>query len=137
MSRLLLLMIGGALGTAARWGLNGVISAQQSRLFGWPAIFPFGTLVVNVFGCFLIGIIVAFSEPSLGRVWIKPEYRDFLIVGLCGGFTTFSSYGIQTLSLARDQEWLLALLNVVVSNVLGIFAVYLGLVIGGYLQARP
>jgi CrcB protein len=123
-------MIGGALGTAARWGLNGVISAQQNRFLGWPAVFPFGTLVVNVSGCFLIGLIVAFSEPSLGRVWIKPEYRDFLIVGICGGFTTFSSYGIQTLSLARDQEWLLVLLNVTASNVIGILAVYVGLVFG-------
>ncbi len=136
MSRLVLLMIGGALGTAARWGLNGVISEQQNRLSGWPAVFPLGTLVVNVSGCFLIGLVVAFSEPSLGRVWVKPEYRDFLIVGICGGFTTFSSYSIQTLSLARDQEWLLVVLNVAASNLFGILAVYLGLVLGGYLQSR-
>jgi len=129
-------MAGGALGTAARWGLNGAISTQQNRLSGWLAVFPAGTLLVNISGCFLIGLIVAFSEPSLGRVWIKPEYRDFLIVGFCGGFTTFSSYAIQTLSLARDEQWLPALINIASSNLLGIVAVFLGLVLGGYLQSR-
>jgi CrcB protein len=127
MLRLLLLAVGGALGTVARYGLNGVVSARI-------ATFPLGTMVVNVSGCFLIGLLSAISGPALGRAWLKPEWRDFLLIGFCGGYTTFSSYGIQTLNLARDGEWLFVSLNIIGSNVLGLFAVYLGMVCGRALQ---
>ena len=102
MFRLLLLIIGGALGTLARYGLNGVISEHQSKHYPWAVVFPLGTLVVNISGCFAIGVIAAISGPSTGRAWLKPEWRDFLMIGFCGGYTTFSSYGLQTLNLARD-----------------------------------
>src|SRR6185295_16185143 len=104
----------------ARYGLNGLISEDQIRYpSGW-AIFPLGTLVVNVTGCFAIGVLAAIAGPSLGRIWLRPEWRDFLMIGFCGGYTTFSSFGLQTLNLVRDEEWMLAALNVAASNLLGL-----------------
>jgi fluoride exporter len=129
MLRLLLLALGGALGTLARYGLNGLVSQRV-------ATFPLGTMVVNITGCLAIGFIAAVSGPSLGRAWLKPGTRDFLMVGFCGGYTTFSSYGIQTLNLARDGEWLAVAGNVIGSNVLGLLAVYLGWVFGRFIQAK-
>lgn len=136
MFRLLLLIIGGALGTLARYGLNGVISTHQPKHYPLVAVFPLGTVIINVTGCFLIGFIAAISAPATGRAWLKPEWRDFLMIGFCGGYTTFSSYGLQTLNLALDGEWLGVTLNIVGSNVLGLVAVYLGLVCGRALQAK-
>jgi CrcB protein len=126
---MLFLAVGGALGTLARYGLNGVVSARV-------ATFPLGTMVVNITGCFAIGFIAAISDPSFGRAWLKTGWRDFLMVGFCGGYTTFSSYGLQTLSLARDSEWLFAGLNIVGSNILGLVAVYLGWGLGRLVQAK-
>src|SRR5437660_110915 len=129
MLKLLLLALGGAFGTLARYGLNGVISARV-------ATFPLGTLIVNITGCFAIGLIAAVSDPSFGRAWLKSEWRDFLTIGFCGGYTTFSSYGLQTLNLAGDREWFSVTANVVGSNVLGLLAVYLGVFVGRFVQAR-
>jgi fluoride exporter len=136
MFKLLLLACGGGLGTLARYGLNGLVSEHQSKHYAWSAVFPLGTLIVNVSGCFAIGLIAAISDASLGRTWVKAEWRDFLMIGFCGGYTTFSSYGIQTLSLARDGEWLSVAANVIGSNVLGLVAVYLGWVAGRFIQAK-
>ena len=136
MLRFWLLVVGGAIGTAARYGLNGLISGHQGRHWPWAVTFPLGTVVINVTGCFAIGFIAAISGPSTGRAWFKPEWRDFLMVGFCGGYTTFSSYGLQTLDLARDGEWLWVSVNVVGSNILGLVAVYLGRVCGLYLQSK-
>ena len=129
MFRLFILALGGALGTLARYGLNGAISARVSS-------FPLGTMLVNITGCFVIGFIAAISGPSLGRAWLKPATRDFLMIGFCGGYTTFSSFGIQTLNLARDGEWLYVAANVVGSNLLGLFATYLGWVAGRFMQTK-
>jgi fluoride exporter len=126
---MLFLAAGGALGTVARYGLNGVVSSRV-------ATFPLGTMVVNIAGCFAIGFIAAISDPSFGRAWLKTGWRDFLMVGFCGGFTTFSSYGLQTLNLAGDNEWLFAGLNVIGSNIIGLVAVYLGWVLGRFIQAK-
>jgi len=136
MPRLLLLAVGGALGTLARYGFNGLISGHQAKHYPWAVAFPLGTLVVNVTGCFVIGFLAAISGPAMGRAWIKPEWRDFLMVGFCGGYTTFSSYGLQTLNLARDGEWLHVAVNVLGSNILGLLGVYLGWVAGRFLQAK-
>ena len=136
MLRMLFLAVGGALGTLARYGLNGLVSDHQGRQFGLPGVFPLGTMIVNISGCFVIGLLAAVSDPSLGRSWIKTEWRDFLMVGFCGGYTTFSSYGLQTLNLARDGEWFYVTANVVGSNVVGLVAVYLGWVVGRILQAK-
>ena len=125
----LFLAVGGAIGTLTRYGLNGVISARV-------ATFPLGTMIANVSGCFVIGFIAAVSDPSFGRTWLRTGWRDFLMVGFCGGYTTFSSFGLQTLNLARDGEWLLVVLNVIGSNLLGLVAVYLGWVLGRFVQAK-
>ena len=129
MFRLFILALGGALGTLARYGLNGVISARVSS-------FPLGTMIVNVTGCFAIGFIAAISGPAMGRAWLKPEWQDFLKVGFCGGYTTFSTFGLETRNLARDGEWLAVAGNVIGSNVLGLGAVYLGWAGGRFLQAK-
>jgi fluoride exporter len=126
---LALLAAGGALGTLARYGLNGIIAERSPT-------FPLGTMIVNITGCFAIGLIAAISGPALGRAWLTSGQRDFLMVGFCGGYTTFSSYGIQTLNLARDGEWRYVAANVIGSNVLGLLAVYLGWICGRYLQAK-
>lgn len=115
MNRLLLLALGGALGTLARYGLNGLIAARVPT-------FPLGTMVVNITGCFVIGLITPLA--------LRTEWRLFLIFGFCGGYTTFSSFGIQTLELARDGQWLHVAGNVLGSNLLGLLAVYLGWVCG-------
>jgi CrcB protein len=119
MWRLFILALGGALGTLARYGLNGLISARVST-------FPLGTMIVNITGCFVIGL---FSTIAL-----RSEWRTFLMVGLCGGYTTFSSYGLQTLDLAADKEWLYVAGNIIGSNALGFLAVYLGVVCGRLLK---
>lgn len=117
--RLALLALGGALGTLARYGLNGLVSQRF-------ATFPLGTLVVNVTGCFAIGLLATLT--------LRSEWRDFLMIGFCGGYTTFSSFGLQTLNLARDSEWLHVAGNIIGSNALGLFAVYAGWVCGRFLH---
>ena len=117
--KLLLLALGGAIGTLARYGLNGVISERF-------VTFPLGTMVVNVTGCFVIGLLAPLT--------LRTEWRNFLMVGICGGYTTFSSFGLQTLNLARDGEWLYVALNIVGSNLLGLLAVYAGWVCGRILH---
>ena len=134
MVRLLLLALGGAIGTLARYGLNGLVSHYQGKHIEWTAAFPLGTVLVNVSGCFLIGFLATVSGPAMGRVWLKPEWRDFWLIGFCGGYTTFSSYGLQTLNLARDAEWLWVAVNIIGSNVLCLLAVYLGRVCALWLQ---
>jgi CrcB protein len=136
MNRILMLALGGALGTLARYVVNGLVSARLGGLGALTAVFPLGTVVVNVSGCLVIGLLAAVAEPSLGRAWLRPEWRDFLLIGLCGGYTTFSSYALQTLNLARDAEWMWAFLNVAASNVLCLAAVFLGRAAGLLLQAR-
>jgi CrcB protein len=129
MLKIFLIGFGGFIGTIARYGLNGVISARV-------VTFPLGTLIVNVTGCFAIGFIGTLSGPAMGRAWFRPETRDFWLIGFCGGYTTFSSYGWQTLTLARDAEWGYALANIVGSNVAGLVAVYLGRVAALWLQTK-
>jgi CrcB protein len=136
MVRLILLTVGGGLGTLLRYWVNGLISDRQGRQAGWAAVFPLGTLVVNVTGSFVIGFLAALTGAAMGRAWLKPEWRDFLMIGLCGGYTTFSSFSLQTMNLARDGEWLAVAANILGSNVLCLLAVYLGWVSARLLQAR-
>ena len=87
--------------------------------------FPIGTLVVNVTGLFVIGFFATLTAPD-GRVFVGSDARQFVTTGLCGGYTTFSSFSLQTLNLARDGENLLAGANMVLSVVLCLLAVWLG-----------
>jgi CrcB protein len=113
------IMLGGALGTAARFWLSGVVAARCGE------VFPLGTLVVNVTGCFLVGVLAAITDP-MGRFLVAPHTRQFLLIGLCGGYTTFSSFSLQTLDLAQDGDWLRAAFNAGASLVLCLLAVWLG-----------
>ena len=100
----ILVMLGGALGTGARFWMSGFIAERGGEFF------PLGTLVVNVSGSFVIGFFAAFTDPE-GPVLVSPQFRQFFMIGLCGGYTTFSSFSLQTLDFARDGDWLKALLN--------------------------
>lgn len=114
-----LIALGGALGSVTRFWLNGVISAQTG------AAFPWGTLIINVTGSFLIGFFFTLTEPG-GRVFASSNTRQFFMTGICGGYTTFSSFSLQTLTLAREGEWLRAGGNTVGSVVACLVAVWLG-----------
>ena len=115
----LLIALGGALGSVTRFWLNGVISAQTGPEFPW------GTLLINVTGSFLIGFFFTLTEPG-GRVFASSNTRQFFMTGLCGGYTTFSSFSLQTLTLARAGEWFRAGANTVGSVVACLVAVWLG-----------
>ena len=92
---------------------------------GWTHAGRFGTLVVNVSGCFIIGLFATLTGPE-GRVLVPPDLRQFFMVGVCGGYTTFSSFSLQTLALARDGDMLRSGGNVLASVVLCLLGVYLG-----------
>jgi CrcB protein len=111
--------VGSALGGIARYWCSGV----AARLFG--ETFPWGTLFVNVSGSFLIGLFATLTGPD-GRMFAGSTARQFVMLGLLGGFTTFSSFSLQTLNLAQDSEWLQAGGNIVGSVVLCLLAVWLG-----------
>jgi CrcB protein len=111
--------LGSALGGVARYFCSGV----AARLFG--ETFPWGTLFVNVTGSFVIGLFATLTGPD-GRMFAGSTARQFVMFGLLGGFTTFSSFSLQTLNLAQDSEWLQAGGNVVASVVLCLLAVWLG-----------
>ena len=115
----ILVMIGGALGTGARFWVSGVVAGHGGELF------PLGTLVVNVTGSFAIGFFAAFADPE-GFLLISPRLRQFFMIGLCGGYTTFSSFSIQTLDLVRDGDWFKAGLNTLLSFVCCLGAVWFG-----------
>jgi CrcB protein len=119
--------LGSALGGLARYGLSGVVA----RAFG--ETFPWGTLVVNVTGSLLIGFVATVTGPD-GRVLASPVTRQFWMVGILGGFTTFSSFSLQTLSLAQDGEWLRAGGNVVLSVALCLVFVWLGAALGAWVN---
>ena len=114
--------LGSALGGAARYWLSGAIA----RRFG--EAFPVGTLMVNVTGSFVIGFIATLSDPG-GRLLMSVTARQFVMLGLLGGYTTFSSFSLQTLNLARDGEWLYACANVVLSVMLCLLSVWCGHVV--------
>jgi len=117
--------LGGALGSVARYALNGVVSMKFGESFPW------GTLTVNVAGSFLIGGLGALVIPE-GRMSAEARAftTQFLMIGICGGFTTFSSFSLQTLNLVREGEWLYAGGNVLLSVVLCLVATWLGYLFG-------
>ena len=122
-------MLGGALGTGARFWLSG-FTAQRVGEF-----FPIGTLVVNLTGSFAIGFFAALADP-MGPFLVKPRFRQFFTIGLCGGYTTFSSFSIQTLDLFQEGDWMKAFLNVLISVLGCIAAAWLGRAAGLAVFAR-
>ena len=115
--------LGGALGSVGRFWLSGFVATRYGETF------PMGTLVVNVSGSLVIGFLAALSAPE-GRWLPSPGFRPFLMIGVCGGYTTFSSFSLQTLNLLRDREWLYAGGNVLLSVALCMLAVWLGFLLG-------
>jgi fluoride exporter len=111
--------LGGALGSVARFWCSGFVA----RHFG--ETFPWGTLLVNVSGSFVIGFFATATDPD-GRWMAAPSVRQFVMIGICGGYTTFSSFSLQTLNLARDGEWFYAGANAVLSVVACLVAVWAG-----------
>jgi CrcB protein len=120
--------IGGALGTTARYWLSGVVARSVGETFPW------GTLVINVTGSFVIGFFGALTGPD-GRVFVGSTARQFVMVGMCGGYTTFSSFSLQTLNLMNDGEWLQAGANIGLSVLLCMIAVWAGVVLAGSINA--
>ena len=111
--------VGSALGGMARYWCSGFVA----RLFGeW---FPWGTLIVNVSGSFVIGVFAALSAAE-GPFLIPPEMRIFVMVGICGGYTTFSSFSLQTLNLLNDGELFRAGANIGLSVLCCMLAVWAG-----------
>lgn len=119
-----LVALGSAVGGVTRWLLGGVFQ----RWFA--AGFPGGTLVVNVTGCLLIGMLMRYSMESTA---LTPEWRALLVVGFCGGYTTFSTFSYETLRLMQDGEWAKVAIYVGGSVALSLLAVTLGWLGGGSL----
>jgi CrcB protein len=110
--------IGGALGSIFRYILSSWVQIASKSIN-----FPFGTLVVNLFGCFLIGFLAQLSDT---RGVFSSETRAFVFIGILGGFTTFSSFGNETINLMRGGEMWSAFANVGANVIAGLFAVWLG-----------
>ena len=120
--------LGGAVGTTARYWLSGVVARSVGETFPW------GTLVINVTGSFVIGFFGALTGPD-GRVFVGSTARQFVMIGICGGYTTFSSFSLQTLNLMNDGEWFRAGANVCLSVLLCMIAVWVGVVLANLINA--
>jgi len=114
---------GGALGTILRFWVSGIVA----QAFGER--FPTGTLLINITGSFIIGLFFTLTGPE-GRWLVSSLPRQFFMIGICGGYTTFSSFSLQTLNLAREGQWGYALLNVALSVILCLAGVWLGFLAG-------
>jgi len=121
--------LGGAIGTAARFWLSGLVARH------WGETFPWGTLLVNVSGSFVIGFFATVTDPG-GRLFVSQTGRQFFMVGICGGYTTFSSFSLQTVKLLDSGEWLHAGMNIMGSVLLCLLAVWLGQVLGQMVNGR-
>ena len=118
MLNILFVGVGGFFGSIGRYLLSGAVYQMFPNLH-----FPIGTTVVNILGCFLIGIATALVEV---RNLLSPEIRVFLMIGMLGGFTTFSTFGYETIALLRDGAFFTGLANVLIQVIVGISAVWLG-----------
>ena len=111
--------LGSALGGVARYACQGWATRHISETFPW------GTMIVNIVGCSFIGFFFTFTGAD-GRVIVSPQMRQFVMVGICGGYTTFSSFSLDALNLARDGEWAQAAGYVLGSLVFCLLGVWLG-----------
>lgn len=116
--RLTLIAIFGAIGTLARYGLQGLVQVRTGGTF------PYGTLLINLLGCFFLGLIGQFT---LNRIVISPDLRMAIGVGFFGGFTTFSSFGWETAKMIETGEWLRASTYVAASVFLGLLLSVVGI----------
>ncbi len=116
MLKLFVIALGGAIGTLARYIVGGLDYRFSN------GVFPISTLVVNVSGSLVIGFLWAVVD----RFTISPNTRLFIFIGILGGYTTFSTFSLETFNLMRDGEYRIALINVGLSTILSIMAVFLG-----------
>ena len=121
MQKTIFIALAGLVGTLLRYWLSGFMARQYGETFPW------GTMAVNLIGCLAIGAVFFLTEE---RFLVSPTVRTVILIGLLGGFTTFSSYGLQTFTLLRNGEFGLAILNVTASNILGLLMVWVGYVVG-------
>ena len=122
--RHLLVALGSALGGVARYAIGGLVDARVGTTFPW------GTLVVNVTGCFVLGL---FFTAAIDRLALDPRWRLLMGVGFCGGYTTFSTFGWETAGLLEGGSFAFAAANVAGSAVAGITAVYAGAALARWL----
>ncbi|HYM72574.1 MAG TPA: fluoride efflux transporter CrcB [Stellaceae bacterium] len=115
--------LGGALGSIARYWMTNVVALLLGPRFPW------GTILINILGSFVIGFVAHLTTP-VGSVPLSFDLRAFILVGICGGYTTFSSFSLQTLELARSGNWLGAGGNILLSVVLCLIAVWAGYLLG-------
>jgi CrcB protein len=123
MTKVILLAAGGALGTVFRYALSGL----TYRFTG--GMFPWGTLLVNLTGSFAIGLLWGLFEMEN----LSPHMRNFLFIGVLGGFTTFSTFALESVHLFRDGEVKLAITNLLASNLLGIALVFTGFLLSKHI----
>jgi CrcB protein len=117
MGKLILIGFAGFVGTLSRYWLSGAVARRYGETF------PLGTLIINLLGCFLVGLLFYLLQE---RFLVNQTVRTAVLIGLLGGFTTFSSFGLQTFTLLQDGELGLAALNVSLANVIGLVLVWAG-----------
>jgi CrcB protein len=129
MLKIILVLLGGAIGTGCRYGLSSFVYSHIKN----PK-FPYANFIINVSGSFVIGLL---AELFNGRIQVSPATQAALIIGVLGGYTTFSSFSYETFTLIRGGEWLRATLNSVGSVLLGLIAVWLGVRLAQSLWFMP
>jgi CrcB protein len=123
MTKIFLLAAGGAIGTLLRYSLSGL----TYKLFN--GVFPWGTLFVNLAGSFVIGLLWGFFDIEN----LSSNIRNFIFIGVLGGFTTFSTFALENFSMFRDGQIKLALSNILASNIIGIALVFAGFLLSKYI----
>ena len=123
MIKYLLLATGGAIGTILRYSMSGLTYRMVN------SVFPWGTIVVNLTGSFAIGLLWGFFEIQN----ISSNMRNFIFIGILGGFTTFSTYALESLNLFRDGEIKLAMTNMLISNICGLILVFAGFMLSKFI----
>lgn len=119
-----LLALAGAVGALSRYGLSGAVQRIGGERLPW------GTMAVNIVGCFLFGLVWTLAEE---RLVISGQTRFIILTGFMGSFTTFSTFGFETSEFLRDGQWSQAAINVLANNLLGIASVFLGLACGRWI----
>ncbi len=123
MTKYILLATGGAIGTILRYSMSGLTYRMVN------GVFPWGTIAVNLSGSFAIGLLWGFFEIHN----ISSNMRNFIFIGVLGGFTTFSTYALESLNLIRDGEIKLALTNLLISNICGLLLVFAGFMLSRFI----